>query len=276
MRLRVRTVLKGVAVAALVALPHTASAEPILQLYVEGATYDAEHESWVFDIIESNGKARIWTIGNTAGPGSKGDILDVKLSIAYPDLFESSGPDLGFSLTGSTINADFEFYDDLIDFDSEPDPDEPYPSELGMFQWKDDGSAPTLNDGRLLAPHGVYEEGTEWQEFLLDDFNTSESPIGDFVAGFPDDFKPDSAQINVYDFSLDPSKIPDTEDFFLHFDLYNHVEGANHAVFAPFSHDAGTGVNERVPVPPTGALLAGALATLCIWNGCRRRRLALG
>ena len=49
-------------------------AEPILQLYVEGATYEDDHESWVFDATATN-PIRLWVIGNLDGGGGKGTPL---------------------------------------------------------------------------------------------------------------------------------------------------------------------------------------------------------
>lgn len=49
-------------------IPISAGALPLLQLYVEGATYDDTHESWVFEPSGSD-PIRLWVIGNVAGSG---------------------------------------------------------------------------------------------------------------------------------------------------------------------------------------------------------------
>ena len=66
-----------------------ANAVPILQLYLEGATYDFATESWVLAPGGSSGgdPFRLWAIGNVAGPGGAGTISDVRLSIAYDKKF---------------------------------------------------------------------------------------------------------------------------------------------------------------------------------------------
>ena len=82
----------------LAVLPLTASAEPILQLYAEGATYDTVSESWVTEGPEFV----LWAIGNVDGPGGKGDILDVKLAVAYDK-------DASFSISFMPTTADPAF-----------------------------------------------------------------------------------------------------------------------------------------------------------------------
>ena len=42
-----------------------APAVPVLQLYIEGATYDAANESWYYPGHDF----RLWTIANITGPG---------------------------------------------------------------------------------------------------------------------------------------------------------------------------------------------------------------
>ena len=62
----------------------TAYGVPILQLYMEGAYYDATTESWVYDpAVAGAGPMRLWTIGNIWGPGGRGTISQVRLSASY-------------------------------------------------------------------------------------------------------------------------------------------------------------------------------------------------
>lgn len=241
-----------VAVAALALIPFSAQAVPLLQLYVEGATYDDDHESWVFEPSSSD-PIRLWVIGNVAGGGGKGTIYDVKISIVY----ETPDTPVSFSLTSSTTGG----------YNGIADPSTPIPAVWS--QTVDNGSLPELADGRSIAPHGVYGAGYEWQEFLLGDFSSTDSPIGDFIDTFPTSF-PGAGQINVYEISASGG----ITDF--HIDAYNHVNAGNgiRAVFAPFSHDAGTGINDPFLVPEPGALgifLAGLLG-LGLLGRTRRRR----
>ncbi len=195
-----------------------ALAEPMLQLYLEGGSYDVATETWVVDAGGS--PLRLWVIGNTSSP--RGNIIeDVKLSIAY-----ASGETPSFTLTGSTTGD----YGSFSDPSTAADPT--------YLRTVTDGSVPLLSDGTPLAPHGVFGEGTAWQEFSLGDFTLQDSPIADFIDAFPSPTAK-MGQINVYEILVEGASV-------VHFDTYNHIQGANSALFAPFSHDGGTGA---VPAP---------------------------
>lgn len=231
-------------------VPAAAQAVPVLQLYVEGSTYDTDHESWVF-APNSGDPIRLWVIGNVNGNGGKGTIVDVKLAIAYED----PGTSVTISLTSLTTGGYGGFTDPST------------PAAASHLQTVDDGSAPLLGDGTALPSHGVYKTGWTWQEFALGNFDLTDSPIANFIDDFPTDLDPDAGQINVYELSIDG----DIAD--LHIDVYDHIASENHGrlrfVNAPFSHDAGTGVNEpfRVPEPGTLALFgAGVLALGAVWR----------
>ena len=247
--------LSGLAAAiGLVLVPASAWAVPVLQLYVEGAVYDDDHESWVFEPPGSD-PIRLWVIGNVSGGGGQGTIYDVKISIVYED----PGTPVTFGLTPSKTNG----YNGVVD---------PSMSSIPVLsQIVSDGSLPQLAGGGSIPSHGVYGPGAEWQEFGLGDFNLTDSPIGDFIDVFPTEF-PGLGQINVYELTV----AGDITD--LHIDAYDHVYAGNSGkikgVFAPFSHDAGTGVNDPVPVPEPGALglfLAGLAGLGFIGRRLRRQ-----
>jgi hypothetical protein len=62
-----------VAITAVVAISPAAQAVPTLQVYIEGATYDDQDESWKIT-SPSNTPLRLWAVGDVAGPGGKGPI----------------------------------------------------------------------------------------------------------------------------------------------------------------------------------------------------------
>jgi len=204
-----------VAVAGLLLLPMTASAIPLLQLYVEGGTYDAVTESWVIDFTAGD-PVRLWVIGNVAGPGSQGTIHDVKISVAYES---SVGPDPVFNITGSTTGG----------FGGYTDPSTP--ANPTFLRTVTDGSVPTLFNGSDLPNHGSYGPGVDWQEYSLGNMDSPDSPVGDFIGSFPAPISSNVAQINVYEITV----TGDIEWF--HIDAYDHTASRTR-VFAPFSHDA--------------------------------------
>lgn len=195
-----------------------ANAVPLLQVYVEGATYDASTETWVGS---GSGPVRLWAIGNVNGSGGKGSILDVHLSVAY-----DSGDSPTISVTGSTTGG----------FGGYTDPSNPgNPTQIGGTHV---GTLPQLSDGSFLPSHGIYGAGTSWVEYDLGDFTLEDSQIGDFITSFPAASGGLVGQINVYEISVSGTET-------VHFDLYDHVMAGNHVkvTFAPFSHDGeGNGV----------------------------------
>jgi len=231
----------GLAIALCVILaPQVVKAEPILQLYVEGATYDDGTDSWAID----SDTFTLWVIGNT---GWKGTIEDVKLAFAY-----DSSETLGVSITSTTTGGLGGFTDPST------------PSVATFSKTVTDGSVPLIGDGSALPAHGIYGAGTSWTEYALGDFDLTDSPIADFQNAFPAAGAANSVQINVYDITV--SGVTD-----LHIDAYDHVVANNHTFykFAPPSHDAGAG---GTPVPEPGSLLlcAAGIAGFAVWR--RRRR----
>src|SRR5688572_30496497 len=209
----------GLLTLSLLALARPAQAIPLLQLYVEGATYNSATESWQAN-IPANGIIRLWAIGNVSGPGGKGTISDVKLAIAY-----GSGSSPSFTLTPDTTDG----------FGGYTDPSTP--SAPSLIQTKTDGSVPKLSDGSDLPSHGAYGAGVSWKEYALGNFTLSDSPSADFINAFPSIPQATSgSQINVYEITV-------TGTDFVHIDLYDSIQSKNgaKAIFAPFSHDADGG-----------------------------------
>jgi len=217
---------------------------PNLQLYIEGATYDTATETWV---ASGGSTVRLWCIGAV---GEVGNILNVRLAVAYiPD-----GGVVTVNLTPTVADGDGSYM-------GVSDPSTPSaPTNLGTYT---DGS-PTLTDGTSLPDHGIYNQpDVEWQEFGLGNFTLADSNIGDFTNDFPTDLNK-TGQINVYEVSVSGTEA-------VHFDLYDTVEGANHAIFAPFSHDAGGG-GDIPPVPEPGTIALLGLGGLILAGGGFRSR----
>ena len=128
----------------------SAQAVPLLQLYIEGATYNVSTETWEL-ARPIDEPVRLWTIGNVDGPGGKGALGDVRLAIAYESIFAGAS----FALSSSTTGGHGGF----------ADPSTPVAAVHNGTHT--DGSSPTMADGGSLPPHGVYGSGTDWQEFLL-------------------------------------------------------------------------------------------------------------
>lgn len=188
----------------LFALASTASAVPLLQVYIEDATYDSSSDTWVTTSTSFN----VWVIANTNGAGSKGALRDVTL--------------VATAITGNLNNLKISG---------------------GTTSLVDDPSAastPTLgnsgtNSHDSLSDHGILKDDNPWQEFLLGDMLLSDSPLGDATqGGFPEfiDGAPGSAQINAYHIE---KATPYTA---IHFDVFGFYGSKNKFVKAPYSHDA--------------------------------------
>jgi len=149
----------------------TAEAIPILQIYLEGAEYDDTTDTWVLTQPGTSGGGifRLWAIGNVSGPGNKGVISDVRLSVAYGSQYAE---DLTITLTPSRAGgADVGYYNGVDDLYS---PDAPVlrtsvQTSLGLVDTGPsgvvtNGSTPVLSDGQALPAHGVFGPGTVWRE----------------------------------------------------------------------------------------------------------------
>ena len=226
-------------VAALV--PATSSAIPLLQLYIEGATYQGSTQTWV----TTSSSFRLWVIANVSGPGGSGGvgIEDVRLATAF--LTSESGT---ISLTATTTG--------LV-----TDPSTPSAPTV-MLGLGADGTQPEMSDGGLLPTHGIYGAGTSFTQYSLGNMLSTDSPIADFGGPiFPGSFTANRAQINAYDVVV-------TGYTQVHFDAFNHVVGETHSKFAPFSHDAG-----GTPTPEPGTvLLLGSGIFAAASAGFRRRK----
>ena len=232
------------AAATVVASASTAAAVPILQLYVEGGTYDQSSETWV---VTATDTVRLWAIGNVAGEGGKGTIVDVRLAISY-----AAGATPVFTIDGATTGG----FGGFVDPSTADDPT--------YIQTRTDGSTPIMGDGQPLPSHGSFGPDVWWQEYLLGDFTLTDSPIADFIDAFPTAPATTGGQISVYE--IQTAGFTGT----LHFDLYDHYYARHKikAVFAPFSHDA-----ELNPIPEPGTMaLVGSVLVASVARRYRARK----
>jgi hypothetical protein len=238
--------------------PGEARAIPVLQLYIEGSTYDATTETWTV----VGDQFRLWVLGNV---GSFGTISDVRLTAAFAD-----------GLSGTlTITPD------LADPALLPFPGDPSrPGDVSLVGNPLSalspatpcgtngtvGTIPCMSDEVSKLPnHGEFGSGIQWREWSLGDMTLTDSPIGDFILSFPTEF-PSTGQINAYLISV--SGFP--AGTLIHFDAFNHVQSGNktRTVFAPFSHDA----EGRVPAPPALVLFVAVFGGALALAGARRLR----
>lgn len=201
----------------------TAHAVPTLQLYIDGATYDPDTETWVYPGLEYD----LWAIGANH---EQVTIEEVKLAAAV-----KSGQSGTISITPLFP------YEGVV------------PPEGTLYE----NGIPVKSDGKEIPAHGIYP--SDFFEFQLGNFFLNEPNVPDFISDY-DPLNPEETDnwglIRKY-------RVEVSGYDWVHFDLYNHVDGDNHAVFAPFSHDAdaedGGGGTAGVPTPePTTMLLLGS------------------
>lgn len=227
---------RGLLLALAIGFASSATAIPVLQIYIDGATYDSATETWVV----ADSTFDLWVMGDV---GSYGAVSDLKLSAAV-DSSETGS----VTLTPGTTSV-------ITDPST---PIAPIASPLSA-----DGAIPQLSDGSDLPTHGIYGPGVSFYEWALGDLTLMDSPMGDYIDAFPTSF-PSSGQVNVYEVTVDGYTV-------VHFDAYDNIVAGGgraremqHAKFAPFSHDG-----ELVPEP--SGLLLFSVGMLVVGGAIRRR-----
>jgi len=214
---------------------------PNLQIYIPGATYDTDTETWV---IESY-NYELWVIGAHL------EIDDVKFAMAVPTdedgyinvtWLNPGAPDYGSGgsdeLTLTDQGSDpyrLSYADYRISYASS-DPD---PNTYGFGEY----STPLMGDGDPLPPHGVFP--TDFYEYFIGDFGIDQT-VQNFIPG---DEWGDTALGDIKKFDISVSGYT-----WMDIIAYDHViKGKNKAkyVFSPFSHDGGSGT----PIPEPASLL---------------------
>jgi hypothetical protein len=187
-----------------------AHAVPVLQIYIEGATYDTNTETWTTSDTEFD----LWVIGDVDAHGA---ILDVKLVASF---FGVSG---SMTLTPTTTAA-------IVDPST--------PGAAAVF-------ATGTGSHTVLPDHGIFNDPTMagWTDYSLGGMSLTDSPVADFNGSevFPTTF-PDNGQVNVYHVVMEGwTKV--------HFDAYGETvdssSGKKSFWKSPFSHDGTVPVDEK-------------------------------
>ena len=221
--MRVRSHVSAL-VLALALLAASAQATPVLQIYIEDATFDENTQTWVTSQSDFN----LWVVANV---GAHGTLKDVKLTASFFGLGDLSGSGT-HSISFTSVTT------------SKPINDTTEPLDLVAPEVTDTAHYGTgLHP--VLPPHGIFNDPTlhHWGDYDIGIMNEIETMIGDFN-GSPEwpASLPDLGQVNVYAVHVQGwTKV--------HFDAYgttvDTLSGKETTWKTPGSHDG------QVPVQAT-------------------------
>lgn len=191
-------------------LASSAGAIPVLQIYIEGAVFDPQTETWV----TTQSDFKLWLVGDV---DAHGPIQNATLTASFFGLGPGS---ITFTPTTTTLVTD------------PSTPPAPFVSQSG------NGGHP------VLPPHGIFNDATlhHWTDYGVGTMSLTDSPIGDYSGSpaFPTTF-PDNGQVNAYNVHVEGWTR-------VHFDGYgvtvNTTNGRESIWRTPGSHDG------QVPVTP--------------------------
>lgn len=228
-----------------------AFALPLLQLYIDGGTYDSTTQTW----ITTANSFDLWVIGNVSGAGGKGTIT----GLDDADTSTAAGVTLVATVVGGT--ASMTFTGTTASVAAVNDVDIPVGPILGARSGM--GGHPDL------AAHGIFTGANTWQEYDLGDFTNTNALIWDAQTGGPESATlSGGGQINVYSVSV-------TGDYDLvHFDGFGYYRDGHKYTFAPFSHDADANDAQTVTEPVSLLLLFSGLSGLVSVAAVGRRKAA--